>query len=125
VGTSITGVATAAGNFSFTAEISETGGAISERTYQMRVHRSLAFRTKRLHKGRSGKSYIQVLRASGGKKGYTWSIAAGALPAGVSLDGVAGKISGTPAGAGVTNFTIRVTDSLGATTQQPFSLTIY
>jgi glucose/arabinose dehydrogenase len=124
-GTSITGVATAAGNFSFTAQISETGGAISERTYQIRVHRSLAFRTKRLHKGRSGKSYVQVLRASGGKKGYTWSIAAGALPAGVSLDGVAGKISGTPAGAGVSNFTIQVTDSLGATAQQPFSLTIH
>jgi hypothetical protein len=122
-GTSITGTPTDTGNYSFTLEVEETGGAMSVKTYDMKVHRALKLRTKNLHKGRAGRNYVQRLRAAGGKKDYTWSISAGALPAGLALNAVTGKITGTPA-AGVANFTIQVTDSLGATAQQAFSLIV-
>lgn len=122
-GSSITGTPTDTGNFSFTLQITEAGGAVSVKSYSMKVHRALSLRTKNLHKGRTGKNYVQRLRAGGGKKNYTWTISAGALPAGLSIDPATGKITGTPT-AGVANFTIQVTDSLGATAQQAFSITV-
>jgi hypothetical protein len=39
----------------------------------------------------------------------TWSISAGALPAGVSLNSSTGAISGTPTSAGSSNFTVQAT----------------
>jgi hypothetical protein len=40
------------------------------------------------------------------------------------IDQATGKISGTPANAGTTNFTVRVTDSLGGMDTQDLSITI-
>jgi hypothetical protein len=123
-GTSITGTPTAVGNFSFTLQIAETGGAISVKSYSMTVYRALSLRTRKLHRGRTGRNYVQSLKATGGKKNYTWSVAVGALPAGLSLDPATGKITGTPAAAGVSNLTLQVTDSLGVTAQQAYSITV-
>jgi hypothetical protein len=60
-----------------------------------------------------GVPYSQQLTATGGTIPYTWSIIAGALPAGLSLDPVTGIISGTPLAATVTPaaFTAQVVDS--------------
>ncbi len=51
------------------------------------------------------------LNASGGTSPYTWSIIAGALPDGLSVDGSSGEISGTPTKAGTFSFTVQVADS--------------
>jgi glucose/arabinose dehydrogenase len=123
-GGSITGTPAETGKFSFTLEIAETDGAVSVKTYSIKVYRALSVRTNKLHKGRAGRNYAKRLRATGGKKDYTWSISAGALPAGLVLDAATGKITGVPATAGVTNFTVQVTDSLGAAAQQPLSITV-
>jgi hypothetical protein len=123
-GSAITGTPSKTGNFSFTVEIAETDGAVSVKSYSMKVYRALSLRRNILHKGRAGRNYVERLAAVGGKKDYTWSIAAGVLPAGLSLNAATGKITGTPAAPGVTNFTVQVTDSLGATAQQALSLTV-
>jgi Putative Ig domain/Glycosyl hydrolases family 16 len=52
----------------------------------------------------------------------TWSLASGSLPAGLSLSG-AGVISGTPASAGTSNFTVAVNDGSNTATQ-PLSIVI-
>ena len=42
---------------------------------------------------------------------YTWSVAAGSLPNGLSLNTATGEISGAPKGGAKTyNFTVEVTD---------------
>ena len=41
---------------------------------------------------------------------YSWTISAGALPAGLSLDAATGAITGTPAAIGSSSFTITVAD---------------
>jgi hypothetical protein len=57
-----------------------------------------------------GVAYSYTLQATGGTSPYSYSITAGALPAGLSLaaDGV---ISGTPTAAGASSFTVTATDS--------------
>lgn len=65
----------------------------------------------------------ETLVAVGGNAPYTWTISAGALPAGMTLSS-AGVISGTPTAAGVANFTVRVTDAFGVTDTQALAITI-
>ena len=69
--------------------------------------------TSSLPAGTVGVAYSQALGASGGTPPYTWSVASGSLPAGLSL-AAGGTISGTPGTAGSSSFTVRVTDSASA-----------
>ena len=62
--------------------------------------------------------------AGGGAPGYTWSVASGALPAGLTLnaDGtVDGNVEAAP---GEYTFSIRVTDSASATTTKSFTMKV-
>jgi hypothetical protein len=70
----------------------------------------LSVATTSLSSATAGQAYSMTLSASGGKAPYTWSLASGQLPAGVSLSS-AGVISGTPTASGNFNFTVDVTDS--------------
>ena len=54
--------------------------------------------------------YSQTLKATGGVGPYTYTITAGALPAGLTL-ATTGTISGTPTSVGASSFTITATDS--------------
>ncbi|MEO8359959.1 MAG: IPTL-CTERM sorting domain-containing protein [Vicinamibacteria bacterium] len=59
--------------------------------------------------GTAGVPYNQMLMASGGSSPYVFGLTAGSLPAGLTLS-TGGTVSGTPAGAGSSTFTIRATD---------------
>jgi len=54
--------------------------------------------------------YNQTLTALGGTPPYTWSIASGALPAGLTLSS-SGQISGSPRTVGSSIFTLRTADA--------------
>jgi hypothetical protein len=76
--------------------------------------------------GMIGTEYSERIVASGGRGAKTFSISAGALPAGLTLS-AAGTLSGTPAGpAGTANFTVSVSDSAAtpATDTQALSIEI-
>jgi large repetitive protein len=54
---------------------------------------------------------------------YVWTVVSGSLPAGLSLDG--GILSGTPAKAGTSSFTLHASDLAGGpAVSQAFSITI-
>jgi Putative Ig domain len=74
--------------------------------------------------GDVGRSYTGRLRARSGKKPFTWSLVAGALPSGLSLDATTGRITGIPLSSGDTNLTFRVTDILGGVAQKDLALLI-
>ena len=64
-----------------------------------------------------------ILSATGGTGAYTWSIASGSLPSGLSLNPQGGVISGTPTAQGSSTFTVKVTDA--ANMSSTASLSIY
>jgi hypothetical protein len=72
----------------------------------------------------AGKRYRLKLTTRGGVGETTWTIAKGALPAGVVLDQKTGVISGTPRKRGSYRFVVTVTDSLGARSSMTYSLTV-
>ena len=51
----------------------------------------------------------------GGQPPYSWSIASGTLPPGLSLNATTGVVSGMAGGTGTYDFSIQVADSTGAT----------
>lgn len=85
---------------------------------------TLTITTTSLSSGDVGVAYSQTLAAANGTPPYTWSIASGSPPAGLSLNATSGAISGTPTTAGTANFTARVTDSASATANKTLSMTI-
>lgn len=78
-----------------------------------------------LQTGQVGTAYTQSLTEAGGTPPFTWSIASGSLPAGLSLNSSTGAISGTPGAASTSNFTIHVADNLGVGDSKAFSIVVY
>src|SRR5262245_56319767 len=72
---------------------------------------ALSISTASLPAGTVNVAYSQTLVSTGGTGTKTWSVSAGTLPAGISLNSATGVISGTPTAAGAANFTVMVTDS--------------
>ena len=79
--------------------------------------------TTSLPGGNVGTAYSQTLTASGGTTPYTWSIASGSLPAGLSLS-TAGVITGTPTTTGTSTFTAQVQDAGSNTVTQALSIVV-
>jgi hypothetical protein len=71
--------------------------------------------TGNLPAGSTGVDYTQQLLGTGGTEPYTWSLANGALPPGLSLNPSTGRISGKPTVPGSSAFIVRITDSTSAT----------
>lgn len=72
-----------------------------------------------------GRTYSQQNTAASGATPYTYSVSAGSLPAGTSLNTSTGLVSGTPTTNGAFSYTIRVTDNIGQTATTVRSGTIY
>jgi uncharacterized protein (TIGR03437 family) len=73
--------------------------------------------------GTTGAAYSQSVTPAGGVPPYTWSIANGTLPAGLTLSS-AGVISGTPSAPGISQFTALVTDGASAIASVTYRLTV-
>ena len=120
----ITGTPTAAGTFSFTARVTDNTGATNDKALSITIGAALTITTSALASGVAGVGYSDSLAAAGGAAPYTWSIASGALPPGLTLNSSTGALTGTPTTTGTFGFTARVTDHGGATADKALSITI-
>ena len=84
----------------------------------------LSVATPSLPGGTSGSSYSASLDATGGASPYSWSIASGSLPAGLTLDASTGDITGTPTSTGESSFTVEAADSSSPTESATANLSI-
>jgi hypothetical protein len=84
----------------------------------------LAITTTSLPNGVTNVAYTATLAAAGGTMPYTWSIASGSLPAGLSLNAASGAITGTPTAAGALSFTAQINDASSPAQKATKSLSI-
>lgn len=74
--------------------------------------------------GKVGVAYSSSLRATGGTTPYQFSIYAGSLPPGLTLNTSTGLISGTPTLKGTFSYTAKLTDATGKWVKQDCCITI-
>ena len=123
LGGTIGGLPLVPGTYNFTVKV--TGSGKSETDTQplsIVVAAAPTISTSSLPAGQVGVAYSQSLQANGGTAPLTWSIAAGALPSGLSLSGA--QIGGTPASAGTANFTVKAVDANSASASRALSITV-
>jgi hypothetical protein len=77
---------------------------------EVTISYTLTVTTTSLPAATQGNAYSATLTAANGPGPYTWSLASGTLPTGLSLS-TAGVISGTPTATGSSDFTVNVSDS--------------
>jgi hypothetical protein len=112
----ISGTPTQSGAFSLTIQAKDSAGVpqIATKTLSLNVAAAVTpvqITTASLSGGQANSPYGATLSASGGTTPYTWSLASGSLPAGLTLNASTGQIGGTPTQAGTSSFTVQVKDS--------------
>jgi hypothetical protein len=88
----------------------------------------LKITTNSLPDGDQKAAYSQNISASYGAPPYIWSIvkiSGESLPNGLKLNSDSGIISGKPTKPGTFNFTVKVTDNLGASDQDNYTINIH
>jgi hypothetical protein len=108
----------------FTVTISNSAGSATSSAAILTVNAvtsTLQITTTQLPGGTLAAAYTSTLAATGGTSPYSWTIARGTLPKGLTLNN-AGAISGTPSVAGAFPFTVLVKDT--ATNSASANLTI-
>jgi hypothetical protein len=121
----ISGTPTAAGTFILDVQLADSSGLTAVKNFTITVSTSLSILTTSLPNGSVNTVYpTQTLTAGGGQPPYRWAVTTGQLPAGLTLDGVFGRISGTPTANGAFPFTLTVTDNQANTATAKLSITI-
>jgi hypothetical protein len=126
----ITGDPTVSGTFTFTAQVTDSssaaagGPATAQAPFSLTVVTVVSISTASLPAGAQGAAYLAGINASGGTPPYTWSLATGLLPPGLSMQPNSGVISGTPTSQGTFTLTVAIKDSSPTQQTQTQSLSI-
>jgi large repetitive protein len=112
----LSGTPTATGSYTFVVRATGGGGTTDTETETLNVRDPMAatspFRSTVPAKAEVGTLFEAHQSATGGSGSFTWTIASGALPAGVTL-AADGTVSGTPSLPGRYAFVMRVSDTEG------------
>ena len=117
----ISGTPSVGGTFEFTVKASNIAGN-DTKILSITIPAMPTVTTASLIGGITGTPYSQTLTATGTAQ-ITWSVESGNLPAGLSLNGTTGVISGTPTATGVFGFTVKASNSVGSVTKM-LSITV-
>jgi hypothetical protein len=124
----ISGTPTSIGMFILNVVLTDSGGLTATRPFSLTVTPQLSIVTTSLPPATLNTPYpTQTLSAGGGQPPYRWIVVTtgpGNLPPGLTLDGVFGRISGTPTSSGTFPFQLMVTDNNGLTATGTLSITV-
>jgi large repetitive protein len=124
----ISGTLRGNGQFVFNIGVRDAQQQSASRLFSLSVNapvQPLFISTRTLSFGTVGVPYQTQVGAGGGNPGYTFTLAGGALPPGLSL-APNGSISGTPTTVGAQfAFTVRVVDRSGASAEAAYTVTIF
>ena len=120
----LSGTPTSTGSTTFSVNVIDANNGIDTTSITLTVTSSVTFTFPAPPSGTVGTPYSVTLTAAGGTTPYTWSISAGSLPAGLTLNTSTGVVSGTPTTAGTSSFTAKVTDAQSKTATFATSITI-
>jgi len=104
-----------AGTSNFTVRVTDSLAATASVACSILVNAALLLIPGPIPNGYLNVHYSYTLPRSGGEGPYLYTVQSGALPPGLSLNILTGEISGVPTVRGLYNFTVRVTDGIGAT----------
>lgn len=119
----LSGSPTATGSSRFTVEVTDNAKRTGSRDYTLVVREELRITTEILPNGAQGEAYSALVEAAGGLIPYSFSLAAGALPPGVTIASD-GRLSGSPTQGGRFTPTVQVTDRNSRTAQRAFVIDI-
>src|SRR5205814_413530 len=126
------GIPSTAATYFFTAKVTGCGGGTSQRSYKVVIQTAssggIGITTTSLPNGTVGTAYSAVVKATGGCTPYKWTIAAGSLPTGITVNVsrtmTSLNLTGTPRKAGTYSFTLKVTGCGGGTSEIAFKVII-
>ena len=116
----------AATSQTFTVTLTDINGVTAAKSLTITVNVSPSISPNSLPSATRTGTYSQTLSVSGGTPPFgSWSVSAGTLPTGLSLNTSAGAITGTvdPAATSQT-FTIQITDANGVSATKTYTLTV-
>ena len=120
---------TTAGDFTFTIKVEDSSTVKKSATKSFTVNIApdgvLQITNTSLSDGTVEAVYEATVKAVGGTGTYTWSLASGTLPTGLSLTATTGVITGTPTAKGDFSFAVKVTDSASPANSDTQNLTIH
>lgn len=124
----ISGTPAATGQYTLSVLLTDSQGLTASRIFTITISAALSILTTTLPPGSVNVVYpTQTLTAGGGQPPYRWTVVTtgpGNLPPGLALDGVFGRISGTPTASGTFPFELMVTDNNSNTATGTITMTV-
>lgn len=121
----LAGTPSTAGSFSLACTLTDAAGLVTTALLPLQVLELPGLGSEPLADGYVGQPYEAQPTLTGGKAPYLWTVASGQLPPGVTLDADSGGLSGTPARAGNSAFSLRVQDAHRREASRNFRIDVY
>jgi hypothetical protein len=123
-GGTISGSPVQVGSYNFTVAVADANGARQQQALAINVVTGLSIVSCPVSTGEVGLSFNSAVSGSGGAPPYTWTMGEGNLPAGFTIHRSSGVVSGTPLQAGMSQFSVILSDSANRSASRECSLEI-
>ena len=118
------GTPTVAGTYAIDVVARDSAGNTATTRLKLVVNTRLKLPLQGLAPAEVGSAYSARIETTGGAAPFTYTLAAGALPAGMTLNAKTGVLAGKPRVRGRYTFAVAVVDRLGGTDRRTFVLRV-